>query len=200
MNSYNDKEEKIQEMIKDLIRRGGISYQLIVGRFESKILNLKNPKLSYWFALNINGANVRAHGQAIINSGDPEWNYKFAKDIKGSDVNAHGQAIINSGDLKWNYEFAKDIKGSDVRAHGRVIINSGDIRWNCNFAADINGADIRAHGKVMKEKSSLDNFCNVMKYREVKWYDQESELELLDNYLDVVMASEEKDASKIMTK
>ena len=172
MNDYNAKEEKIQEMIKDLIRRGGISYQLIVGRFESKILNLKNPKLSYWFALNINGANVRAHGQAIINSGDPEWNYKFAKDIKGS----------------------------DVRAHGRVIINSGDIRWNCNFAADINGADIRAHGKVMKEKSSLDNFCNVMKYREVKWYDQESELELLDNYLDVVMASEEKDASKIMTK
>ena len=52
----------------------------------------------------------------------------------------------------------------------------------------------------MKEKSSLDNFCNVMKYREVKWYDQESELELLDNYLDDAMASEEKDTSKSMTK
>ena len=126
MSDYNAKEEKIIEMIKDLIRRGGISYQLIVGRFESKILNLKNSKLSYWFVLNINGANVRAHGRVIINSGDPELNYIFVRDVKGADVRAHGQAIINSGDPKWNYLFAEGVKGADVKAYEQVVFKYGN--------------------------------------------------------------------------
>ena len=125
MNSYNDKEEKIIEMIKNLID-SGVSDRLIVSRFEFKILNLKNPKLSYWFALNINGANVRAHGRVIINSRDSEWNYKFAKNVKESDINTHEQIIIKNGDPCYNYMFARYIEVSNVRAHGKAIINSGD--------------------------------------------------------------------------
>ena len=155
MNSYNDKEEKIIEMIKNLID-SGVSDRLIVSRFEFKILNLKNPKLSYWFALNINGANVRAHGRVIINSRDPEWNYKFAKNVKESDINTHEQIIIKNGDPCYNYMFARYIEGSNVRAHEQVVFKYGN--------------------------------------------QIESELELLDNYLDDAMASSEKDTSKSMTK
>ena len=156
--------------------------------------------MNYEFARHVEGADVKAHGRVIINSGNLESNYKFARDVKGADVKAHGQAIINSGILDRNYKFAKDVKGADVRAHGQVIINSGDPDWNYLFASEVKGADVRAHCKVMKDKSSLDKFCNMMRYRESKWYDQESALELLDNYLDDAIASEEKDASKSMTK
>ena len=48
MNGYNDKEFQIEKMIENLIN-SGVSDQLIISRFESKILNLKNPELSYWF-------------------------------------------------------------------------------------------------------------------------------------------------------
>ena len=41
MNSYNDKEEKIIEMIESLIRNG-VDDELIISRFESKIFDLKN--------------------------------------------------------------------------------------------------------------------------------------------------------------
>ena len=46
MSGFTDKEEKIIKMIKNLID-SGVSDRLIVSRFEFKILNLKNPKLSY---------------------------------------------------------------------------------------------------------------------------------------------------------
>ncbi len=125
MNSYNDKEEKIIEMIESLIRNG-VDDELIISRFESKIFDLKKPELYFWFAKNVKGADVKAHGQAIINSCNPEWNYKFARDIIGADVKAHGQAIINSCNPEWNYKFARDIIGADVKAHEQVVFKYGN--------------------------------------------------------------------------
>ena len=183
MNSYNDKEEKIIEMIESLIRNG-VDDELIISRFESKIFDLKKPELYFWFAKNVKGADVKAHGQAIINSCNPEWNYKFARDIIGADVKAHEQAVIDKRDPEWNYKFAKNVKGADVKAHGQAIINSCNPEWNYKFARDIIGADVKAHEQV------------VFKYGN----QIESELESLDNYLDDAIASSEKDASKSMTK
>ena len=65
-----------------------------------------------------------------------------------------------------------------------MIINSGDPEWNYYFAEGVKGADVKAHEQV------------VFKYGN----QIESELELLDNYLDDAMASSEKDTSKSMTK
>lgn len=96
MNSYNDKEEKIIEMIESLIRNG-VDDELIISRFESKIFDLKKPELYFWFAKNVKGADVKAHGKAIINSCNPEWNYKFARDIIGADVKAHEQVVFKYG-------------------------------------------------------------------------------------------------------
>ena len=127
MNSYNDKEEKIIEMIESLIRNG-VDAELIVSRFESKIFDLKKPELYFWFAKNVKGIDIESNEQTVIDKIDPEWSYKFARDIAGADVKAHEQVVFK---------------------YGNQI---------------------------------------------------ESELELLDNYLDDAMASEEKDTSKSMTK
>ena len=125
MNSYNDKEEKIIEMIESLIRNG-VDAELIVSRFESKIFDLKKPELYFWFAKNVKGIDIESNEQRVINSGDPEWNYKFARDIIEADVKVHGQVIINSGDPEWNYMFARDIKGADVKAHEQVVFKYGN--------------------------------------------------------------------------
>ena len=127
MNSYNDKEEKIIEMIESLIRNG-VDDELIISRFESKIFDLKKPELYFWFAKNVKGIDIESNEQTVIDKIDPEWSYKFARDIAGADVKAHEQVVFK---------------------YGNQI---------------------------------------------------ESELELLDNYLDDAMASEEKDTSKSMTK
>ena len=114
----------------------------------------------------------------------PELYFWFAKNVKGIDIESNEQTVIDKIDPEWSYKFARDIAGADVRAHGQAIINSGDPKWNYLFAEGVKGADVKAHEQV------------VFKYGN----QIESELELLDNYLDDAMASEEKDASKIMTK
>ena len=155
MNSYNDKEEKIIEMIESLIRNG-VDDELIISRFESKIFDLKKPELYFWFAKNVKGIDIESNEQTVIDKIDPEWSYKFARDIAGANIETHEQIVINSGDPEWNYKFARYIAGADVKAHEQVVFKYGN--------------------------------------------QIESELELLDNYLDDAMASEEKDASKSMTK
>ena len=125
MNSYNDKEEKIIEMIESLIRNG-VGDELIISRFESKIFDLKKPELYFWFVKNVKGIDIESHEQVVIDKRDPEWNYKFAKNVKGADVKAHGKAIINSCNPEWNYKFARDIIGADVKAHEQVVFKYGN--------------------------------------------------------------------------
>ena len=80
--------------------------------------------------------------------------------------------------------FAKNVKGIDIESNEQTVIDKIDPEWNYKFARDIIEADVKAHEQV------------VFKYGN----QIESELELLDNYLDDAMASEEKDTSKSMTK
>ena len=136
MNSYNDKEEKIIEMIESLIRNG-VDAELIVSRFESKIFDLKKPELYFWFVKIVKGIGIESNEQRVINSGDPEWNYKFARDIAGANVKTHEQIVINSGDPEWNYKFVRDIKGT--------------------YGID---KDVDLHNQIESELESLDNYLD----------------------------------------
>ena len=114
----------------------------------------------------------------------PELYFWFAKNVKGIDIESNEQTVIDKIDPEWSYKFARDIAGANIKTHEQIVINSGDPEWNYKFARYIAGADVKAHEQV------------VFKYGN----QIESELELLDNYLDDAMASEEKDTSKSMTK
>lgn len=125
MNSYNDKEEKIIEMIESLIRNG-VDAELIISRFESKIFDLKKPELYFWFAKNVKGIDIESNEQTVIDKIDPEWSYKFARDIAGANIKTHEQIVINSGDPEWNYKFARYIAGADVKAHEQFVFKYGN--------------------------------------------------------------------------
>ena len=40
----------------------------IIELFEKKVLNIKNEKVSYYFAKDVKGADIKAHQQVIIDS------------------------------------------------------------------------------------------------------------------------------------
>lgn len=101
-----------------------------IKNFEKSILTVKDEYASYFFAKNIKGANIKAHGEVVINSGHPKFNYEFAKNIKGADTKAHEQVIISSEDPYWCYKFAKDVKGSNIQKLGEIIINSKNPSYN----------------------------------------------------------------------
>ena len=56
-----------------------------IKEYEEKVLNLNNPELSYYFAANVPGCNLKAHEQIVRNSRNVQYIYLFA-DIKGADA------------------------------------------------------------------------------------------------------------------
>ena len=46
----------------------------------------------------------------MLESKEPEWNYFFARDVKGADVMAHGRVIIESKDSRVNDWFKEDFE------------------------------------------------------------------------------------------
>ena len=133
---------------------------------EQVVLEAKNPELSYKYALNIEGANIKGHEQVILDSGNVKWCYKFAKDIKKANVKALEQVVFNSNNLEYITLFALEVKGSDVKALATKVLQSKDPYWNYLFASQITGADILKHGSVVIE--SLNAEYNFVFARDIK--------------------------------
>lgn len=57
--------EKLQKL------KGRINDDEIINLYEETVLKLNDQYISYWFAKNIVGANVKAHGDVVIESKSP---------------------------------------------------------------------------------------------------------------------------------
>ncbi len=153
--------------------RGYMSDAQVIDYFEKSVLAAKNPELSCWFALNIKGADVLAHGQVVIKSKDPEYNYVLAEKLTNdcmlsancsildrygswwttvkAEIRAHCQAVIESGDPEYNYRCAMYIEEADKKAHCQAVIESRNPEYNYRCALNIEEADIPAHKKAIEE-------------------------------------------------
>ena len=123
--------------------------------FEQNILDSAIPYLSYVFARNIKGANIKAHGQAIIDSGDLLTNFLYPRDIEGADVKAHEQVILDNGSISDWYRFAKYVKGANIQLFEQKILDSGNLVFMVAFARDIEGANVTYIVKKISEH--IDN-------------------------------------------
>lgn len=63
-----------------------------------------NPYWNYAIARDY-GVNVLEHGNVVYRSLDPGFNYKFALDVDGADIKLHGQAICLSKDKEYMDKF-----------------------------------------------------------------------------------------------
>ena len=149
-------------LLKNIKMKELLTDEEIKNTFEERILNINKGPVSYYFAKNINGADIKAHGKVVIESKDLGLNYLFAKNIKGADIKAHEKVILESKDPEWNYYFAKDIENADVKAHGKIVMESKDPEWNYNFSKNIKGADVEDHRKVIS-KCKKEQFNKLLK-------------------------------------
>lgn len=148
-----------------------IAYNVYKGRnydidLEQVVLEAKNPELSYKYALNIEGANIKGHEQVILDSGNVKWCYKFAKDIKGANVKALELVVFNSNNLEIITKFALEVKEADIASLATKVIKSKDPRLNYIFASRVTGADIINHGNAVI--ASLDAEYNYLFARDIK--------------------------------
>ena len=92
----------------------------------------------YNFALNIPGADIKAHEKVILNMKNSDYCYAFAKDIPGADIKAHEQVILELRDLECSFLFAGNIPGANIEEHFKVILNSGDKYLLNEFIEKVN--------------------------------------------------------------
>ncbi len=124
-----------------------------IEKYEGRVLKLKNPALSFYFAYEIKGANIEAHEQVVLESGDPEWNYYFSREIEGADINAHRQKILDSGDPEWNYRMAQLLKQRNqdgAELCEEKVIKSGNSEWNYHYAFALGEREDGAHEKIVR--------------------------------------------------
>lgn len=57
-----------------------------IENFETEILSLRNPQLSYYFIKNINGANKEMHEEVIRS-------YKNLKNIENNNIESNGKSL-----------------------------------------------------------------------------------------------------------
>ena len=129
--------------------------------YEQSILELKNPKLSFYFAKEIKGANIKEHEQVVLDSKSPEWNYYFSREIEGADIEEHRKVIVASGEPSWNYYFSnllarKNLPG--LNECEQVIIDSGEPQWNYLFAFAINNSNSE-HERVVRTSADQRWIC-----------------------------------------
>ena len=134
--------DELVKSIENLYSSVGENGYFICKLYEEKILKINDLDLSYWFAKNIYGADIKAHGMVVLDSKDPEWNFKFACLVKDADIKAHAQVVLDSKDLKWNCNFAEYVKDADINAHEQIIIESNDIKLYYNFLREVKHMDL----------------------------------------------------------
>lgn len=102
-------ENKLIKNIKEYYKSYGAKKTIL--NFEDDILKLNNPLLSYWFARNIKGANIKAHEQVVLASKDPEYCCWFACYIKGSNIKALKQVVLEHNKFDLWCDYARNVKG-----------------------------------------------------------------------------------------
>lgn len=60
------------------------------------VINLKDAELCYEFASNFDWVDKKVMGEIVILDGNPDFNYFFASEVEGADIERHKQVIFNS--------------------------------------------------------------------------------------------------------
>lgn len=88
--------------------------------------NLGSMMIKRAMELDKNSLEFKQMCQNVINTNDAELNYIFARNVEGADVKKHGEVVLRSKDPSLNYLFATEVVGADIEAHKEVIAQSGD--------------------------------------------------------------------------
>ena len=94
------------------------------------------------------GINVKEN-EAIVLKCKTSLCYDFALNIPGADIKAHEKVILDLKDLFYCFHFAYSIPEANIEEHFKVILNSGDKYWLEDFIEKVNYKDTKVEEWVM---------------------------------------------------
>ena len=80
----------------------------------NKVIETKNSRHIFYFALFMDGVNIKKLENAIIETKDAEYIYYFARYVKGANIEKLENEIIETKDAEYIYYFARFIKGANM--------------------------------------------------------------------------------------
>lgn len=133
MEKIKNEQEFILNLVNvcDLLSKDETEYtrnkkEMILEKYEDKVLKLKNPALSYYFCL-IGSDNKEVHKKIVIRSNNSEYNYLFAKNIDRDNFAEYAKVIIKNKDSLYAAKLLIDVIENNVSDD---IINTRDNLFN----------------------------------------------------------------------
>ena len=108
--------------------------------------NNSKARKAHWEAHR--GVNVKENEQIVLEC-KTDWCYNFALNIPGADIKAHEQVILELKDLFYCFNFAKNIPGAKIEEHFKIILNSRDKFWLNRFIEYVNYKNTRVEEWLM---------------------------------------------------
>ena len=70
--------------------------KIICDEIQSIAIKLKEVELCYELALNCDWVDKKVMAEIVIQDGNPDFNYYFASEVEGADIERHKQVILNN--------------------------------------------------------------------------------------------------------
>ena len=109
-------EEYIRRQL-EFLKYSELSKYKIIELFEERILKLKNPFLSCYFASAFPDSNIKKHEQVVIDSKDLACCFSFANSVPKADVKMLSKVVVDSEDIEYNKKFLFEVDKCDKVAH-----------------------------------------------------------------------------------
>ena len=97
--------------------------------------NEKKAKKAYYEARA--GINVKENEKTLLEC-KTYWCFDFALNVPGADIKAHELALLELRDPEYSFLFAQNIPGANIEEHFKIILNSGDKNWLDGFIQFVN--------------------------------------------------------------
>ena len=159
--------------VKGLSSEYGSAYA--VATYEGRILSLKNPELSFYFAKEYEPyADVASHEQVVIDSKSPKWNTLWVYTFPTRRLYEHATIVGESKKPSWNYFMAVFFKDKTNVAYTgyfrQNVYESGSVKWNYMTAQTFRGVEnIEPHRQVVLNSTSR----RTQEYRDQLQFDDE---------------------------
>lgn len=128
---------ELERLQNEIIRDGSTSYayffasefQYKTYRMQRVILDHKDPKYAYAFALSIPHADIKALQDVVVSSNKIKYITQFACFVKRSDRKLLESIILKSKNVQYAHMFLKHVKNANIKKFRNLILESGKPRY-----------------------------------------------------------------------
>ncbi len=127
-------------------------------KLEDIIISMKDTYDIYWFALTVQGANIKKLEDTVITDKYGNAICEFAKNVKGANIERLENAVIALKNSEYIYYFAKNVKGANISKLEDAMLYFDYESYFYKFANEVKGANIsKFENKLIESKDAKKN-------------------------------------------